>query len=209
VRACVTGRLLCVQTPDREFRLTCSFVEIYNEVVRDLLEDGCPKIGIRVDRVRGAFAECKEVHVTTAEEMMELLHTGERSRVVGKTDMNERSSRSHTIFTVTVKSSSLTDTADAVAGSVLMGKLNIVDLAGSESVRTTGAQGDRLKEAGKINTSLLTLARVIESLGSARKKEEHVSFRDSKLTHILQPSLAGGHATSRGGVSHVLLSFCC
>jgi centromeric protein E len=187
-------------------------VEIYNEVVRDLLDDGSPTISIREDRVRGPYAQCAEVLITTPAEMMDLLHRGESSRVVGETDMNKRSSRSHTIFTVTVKSTAAAGEAPgagagrvsvgsevvggdgAVEDAVLVGKLNIVDLAGSESVRTTGASGERLKEAGKINTSLLALARVIEALGSGANS--HISFRDSKLTRILQPSLTGNTRTS-------------
>ena len=123
--------------------------------------------------------------------------------------MNERSSRSHTIFRITLESrdasSSLAEgeqstpdgktAADDVApdASVRVSTLNLVDLAGSESVRHTGAIGERQKEGGKINQSLLTLSMVIQSLGQAASSNQHVhiKYRDSKLTRILQPSLSG------------------
>ena len=197
------------QSTDRTYTISCSFVEIYNEIVRDLLADGSPSISIREHRIRGPYAQCMEVCINTPGEMMELLRKGETSRVVGETDMNKRSSRSHTIFTIVVKSAPRTpegagalsaaaaagvDGSDDIDSQILVGKLNLVDLAGSESVRVTNAVGDRLKEAGKINTSLLALARVIEALGSGTSS--HISFRDSKLTRILQPSLIGNTRTS-------------
>lgn len=179
--------LFGTQDASREYSLSCSYVEIYNEDVRDLLEKSTPKLKLREDRVKGVFLECRDVIISEPEEMMELLRLGEQHRIVGETDMNKRSSRSHTIFTIHVKSTVVDDDG---SNGLLVGKLNLVDLAGSESVRTTGAVGERLKEAGKINQSLLTLARVIESLGDG-DKAGFVSFRDSKLTRILQPSLVG------------------
>ncbi|GMH68023.1 hypothetical protein TL16_g04829, partial [Triparma laevis f. inornata] len=106
-------------------------------------------------------------------------------RSVGSTGMNERSSRSHTIFRITLESREDT--------TVRVSTLNLVDLAGSESVRHTGAEGQRQKEGGKINQSLLTLSMVIQSLGQAASSNQHVhiKYRDSKLTRILQPSLSG------------------
>ena len=199
----VDSPVSCVpQKSDRKFTIACSFVEVYNEIVRDLLEDGVPSIAIREDRERGPFAQCVEIPISNSAEMLELLRKGEMSRIVGETDMNKRSSRSHTIFTIVVKSTAARPVvlgagdgaAEVVDDAVLVGKLNLVDLAGSESVRTTGASGERLKEAGKINTSLLALARVIDALGTGATA--HISFRDSKLTRILQPSLTGNTRTS-------------
>jgi centromeric protein E len=124
---------------------------------------------------------------------MKCLQLGERKRRTAETGMNERSSRSHAIFRLIIESRPLESTS--VDDGVLMGVLNLVDLAGSESVRTTHAEGSVKIEAGKINQSLLTLSRVIKELAdhskSNSKGKSHVSFRDSKLTRVLQPSLDG------------------
>lgn len=193
---------------------------VYNEEVRDLLVTGGGKsaLTIREDKRRGVFVDSNETIVTSSENLLGVLFAGEKNRSVGSTAMNERSSRSHTIFRITVESrlreeeekpgggegdgsdgEDVDDCGDGPGaddaedgagggGAVRISTLNLVDLAGSESVRHTGATGDRQKEGGKINQSLLTLSRVIEGLG---KGAAHVNFRDSKLTRILQPSLSG------------------
>lgn len=198
--------------PMRVFLVRVAFIEIYNEEVRDLLVTGGGKstLTIREDKRRGVFVDSNETIVTSSENLLGVLFAGEKNRSVGSTAMNERSSRSHTIFRITVESrireeepaggdgdgSDDSDGEDdgrgdgpgTEDGAVRISTLNLVDLAGSESVRHTGATGDRQKEGGKINQSLLTLSRVIEGLG---KGAAHVNFRDSKLTRILQPSLSG------------------
>ena len=187
-------------TPEREFLLRLSYVEIYNEVIRDLLQPD-KKLGshlkIHVNPRTGPFVNSTSVVVTDAESIMSALRRGDQMREVNATDINFRSSRSHTIFKIMVESKERSERRlsgdDDVDGAILESHLNLVDLAGSENVRHTGAEGTRLKEAGQINKSLLTLSRVIKQIGSGAG---HINFRDSKLTHILQPSLAGNCKTA-------------
>jgi len=176
------------QTDGRDFLLRVSFVEIYNEMIRDLLSDnkhGQNEVAIREDPRRGVYSEAKEVIVTDFDTVISLLNKGISKRAVESTAMNDTSSRSHTLFKLVVESKARGDDND---GAVLVAALNLVDLAGSESVRHTGATGQRAKEGGKINQSLLSLSRVIHALSTPGM---HVSFRDSKLTRLLQPSLSG------------------
>ena len=189
------------ESDTREFLLRASYVEIYNEEIRDLLN---PKgaVKIREDPTKGVYLDCKEEIITNFEHILKVLHAGEHNRSVGVTKMNEHSSRSHTIFRLVVESRACAQPGQAEEeydGAVLAGMLNLVDLAGSESVRLTGAAGKRLKEAGNINKSLLTLSRVIQTLSDAAAQgncNPHISFRDSKLTRVLQPSLAGNCRTA-------------
>lgn len=122
--------------------------------------------------------------------MLKVFEEGNLMRHVGQTAMNEHSSRSHSVFTITVESSEVDDEGEA---HIKVGKLNIVDLAGSERQSKTGATGDRLKEATKINLSLSTLCHVISSLTDA--KCTYIPYRDSRLTRILQDSLGGNTKT--------------
>ena len=201
---------------DRVFLVRVSFIEIYNEEVRDLLVSGGDEntLVVREDRRRGVFVNSNETIVTGLDSLLSVLFAGEKNRSVASTGMNERSSRSHTIFRITVESRlknnakmekrpgdngaagsddemEVEDENDTSGGNgaVRVSTLNLVDLAGSESVRHTGATGERQKEGGNINKSLLTLSRVIGSLG--QPNATHVNFRDSKLTLILKPSLSG------------------
>ncbi|TFJ85980.1 hypothetical protein NSK_002800 [Nannochloropsis salina CCMP1776] len=200
---------LISETNDRDFLLRVSFVEIYNENIRDLLDPETPSLSIREDPRKGVYLEAHESIITDFDSIMTALKTGSRHRRVESTAMNERSSRSHTIFRMIVESKARPAQSPALApaaeaeganpgpspgdgdmdGAVLVATLNLVDLAGSESVRHTGATGNRAKEGGKINQSLLTLSRVIHALG--QDGSVHKGFRDSKLTRILQPSLSG------------------
>jgi centromeric protein E len=149
-------------TPDRIFLIRASFIEIYNEEVRDLLGDNAV-LAVREDPRRGVFVNAVEEIVTDFESLLRVLFSGEKNRAVAATGMNERSSRSHTIFRITIESrqkSEESDENDMSAsnsslscddGAVLISTLNLVDLAGSESVRHTGSTGERQKEGGKIN----------------------------------------------------------
>ena len=186
--------------PERMFLVRASFLEIYNEEVRDLLSTEQKVLQIREDPRRGVFVQSHEEYVTNYESLLQVLFTGEKSRAFASTAMNERSSRSHTIFRITIESREKSDKqeqdqdsenedANRPDGAVRVSTLNLVDLAGSESVRHTGATGDRQKEGGMINQSLRTLSRVIVALG--QPNQSHINFRDSKLTRILQPSLSG------------------
>lgn len=147
-------------TPDRLFLVRASFIEIYNEEVRDLLGNN-QTLQIREDPRRGVFVSSVEEIVTDYTSLLETLFDGEKNRAVAATGMNERSSRSHTIFRITIESHLKSAEGDDSKenfneeedddGAVRVSTLNLVDLAGSESVRHTGSTGDRQKEGGKIN----------------------------------------------------------
>jgi centromeric protein E len=146
-------------TPDRLFLVRASFIEIYNEEVRDLLGNN-QTLHIREDPRRGVFVSSAEEIVTDYTGLLETLFDGEKNRAVAATGMNERSSRSHTIFRITIESRMKSAEGDNLKenfneededGAVRVSTLNLVDLAGSESVRHTGSTGDRQKEGGKIN----------------------------------------------------------
>jgi len=145
------------EQPDRVFLVRASFLEIYNEEVRDLLNDN-RALQVREDPRRGVFVQSKEEIVTDFNSLLQVLFTGEKSRAFASTAMNERSSRSHTIFRITIESRQKEENevdgaalGDGDDGAVRVSTLNLVDLAGSESVRHTGATGDRQKEGGMIN----------------------------------------------------------
>ncbi|XP_010486885.1 PREDICTED: kinesin-like protein KIN-7K, chloroplastic isoform X1 [Camelina sativa] len=174
------------ETPNREFLLRISYMEIYNEVVNDLLNPAGQNLRIREDK-QGTFVEgIKEEVVLSAAHALSLIAAGEEQRHVGSTNFNLLSSRSHTIFTLTIESSPLGDKNKGEA--VHLSQLNLVDLAGSESSKVE-TSGLRRKEGSYINKSLLTLGTVISKLTDVRAS--HVPYRDSKLTRILQSSLSG------------------
>jgi centromeric protein E len=196
------------KSEDRDFLIRVSYIEIYNEVVKDLL-DPQNSVAIREDVKRGVFVDANETIITDIKDIYKALAAGERHRHVGATDMNDQSSRSHTIFKLVIESKGREKNHDGrlrrlssasaasedvdVDGAILVATLNLVDLAGSEGARNTSAEGLRLKEAGNINKSLLTLSRVIFSLSESANGKGGLQppFRESKLTRILQPSLAG------------------
>ncbi|CAF1935245.1 hypothetical protein Bca4012_074492 [Brassica carinata] len=174
------------ETPNREFLLRISYMEIYNEVVNDLLNPAGHNLRIREDK-QGTFVEgIKEEVVLSPAHALSLIAAGEEQRHVGSTNYNLLSSRSHTIFTLTIESSPLGNKIKGEA--VHLSQLNLVDLAGSESSKVE-TSGLRRKEGSYINKSLLTLGTVISKLTDV--KASHVPYRDSKLTRILQSSLSG------------------
>ncbi|XP_050214448.1 kinesin-like protein KIN-7N [Mercurialis annua] len=185
---------------DREFLIRVSYMEIYNEEINDLFAVENQKLQIHESLERGIFvAGLREEIVNNAEQVLNLMASGEVNRHFGETNMNARSSRSHTIFRMVIESkgkdtSCFTDYAscDAIRVSVL----NLVDLAGSERIAKTGAGGVRLKEGKHINKSLMTLGNVINKLSEGSKQRAHIPYRDSKLTRILQPALGGNAKTS-------------
>ncbi|XP_021284617.1 kinesin-like protein KIN-7N isoform X2 [Herrania umbratica] len=185
---------------DREFLIRVSYMEIYNEEINDLFTVENQKLQIHESLERGIFvAGLREEIVNNAEQVMNLLQSGEVNRHFGETNMNARSSRSHTIFRMVIESkgkdaSSSGDysSSDAIRVSVL----NLVDLAGSERIAKTGAGGVRLKEGKYINKSLMVLGNVINKLSDGAKQRAHIPYRDSKLTRILQPALGGNAKTS-------------
>lgn len=184
-----------LQCQETEYTIRVSFLELYNEDAYDLLSpitDG-NKLRIYNDSERKGsviISGLVELIVKTKAEIYEILEKGSFKRQTAPTLMNACSSRSHSIFSVTVHIKETTLEGEEV---VKMGKLNLVDLAGSENIGRSGAVEERAREASNINKSLLTLGRVITSLV---EKSSHIPYRDSKLTRLLQDSLGGKTKTS-------------
>ncbi|TQD99413.1 hypothetical protein C1H46_014983 [Malus baccata] len=176
-------------TPGREFLLRVSYLEIYNEVINDLLDPTGQNLRVREDS-QGTYVEgIKEEVVLSPGHALSFIAAGEEHRHVGSNNFNLLSSRSHTIFTLMIESSAHGDEYDGV----IFSQLNLIDLAGSESSKTE-TTGLRRKEGSYINKSLLTLGTVIGKLSEG--KASHVPYRDSKLTRLLQSSLGGhGHVS--------------
>ncbi|XP_010846567.1 PREDICTED: centromere-associated protein E isoform X4 [Bison bison bison] len=183
--------------PDREFLLRVSYMEIYNETITDLLCDTqkMKPLIIREDFNRNVYvADLTEEVVYTSEMALKWITKGEKNRHYGITKMNQRSSRSHTIFRMILESREKGEPSN-FEGSVKVSHLNLVDLAGSERAAQTGAEGLRLKEGCNINRSLFILGQVIKKLSDGQVGG-FINYRDSKLTRILQNSL-GGNAKTR------------
>ena len=179
---------------DVEFLVRCSYLELYNEEINDLLGDtkNPAKCEIKEDPDKGVFIKGLSNEVVENEnDMNKLLDRGFKNRTVAATQMNAESSRSHSLFTIVIEMSS----TEKESGKEIQkqGKLNLVDLAGSERQKKTGASGDRLKEGSKINLSLSALGNVISALSEG--KSGHIPYRDSKLTRLLQDSLGGNTKT--------------
>lgn len=170
-----------------DITVKCSFIEIYREKIRDLLIKSSPDLRLRQDPHKGVYVDnLTEKYVHTPEEILETIKEGTRQRVVSSTAMNNVSSRSHALLTLNIKQI-LKD------GSEVLSKLHLVDLAGSENVGRSQVQGISLVEAQTINKSLSCLGNVIYAL--TEKGREHVPYRDSKLTFLLQDSIGGNSKT--------------
>lgn len=191
--------------PNRQFLLRASYIEIYNEVIRDLLAPDNDNLKIHEDVInKRVFVDSREEVVTSVGQVMDIIAGGEKVRAVGETNMNDRSSRSHTIFSLKIESREMSvaeaegeDSATDEGVAVRASTLSLVDLAGSERASFTKAQGMRLVEGGHINKSLLTLGTVINKLSSGEARSyAHIPFRDSKLTRLLQPALGGNARTA-------------
>jgi len=177
-------------TPQREFLLRVSYLEIYNEVINDLLRMEGSNLNIREDKKKGIFVEgLKEEIVVSPEHVMHVINSGEAHRHVASTDYNLISSRSHTIFRMIIESNLIGDTSEKAHTRV--SALTLIDLAGSEKVVSDSAM--RKREGAYINKSLLTLGTIISKLSERKKGEKigYLPYRDSKLTRILEPSLSG------------------
>ncbi|CAM6072154.1 unnamed protein product [Sphagnum tenellum] len=182
---------------DRNFVLKVSALEIYNEVVKDLLTSDTNPLRLLDDKDRGTIVEkLKEEVVQNSGHLQEIIKICEAHRQVGETHLNDMSSRSHQIIRLTVESQPQGLVSETPATS-LVASLNFVDLAGSERASQTHADGARLKEGAHINRSLLTLSTCIRKLSAGSKtKGAHIPYRDSKLTRILQHSLGGNARTA-------------
>jgi kinesin family protein 1 len=186
-------------------RIEVSYLEIYNEAVRDLLNpSGARSLKVREHPTLGVFVEdLRTILVTTYAEVEKMIDVGQRTRTVASTAMNATSSRSHSIFSVVVTQTRLAGkdaSSSAALASDVTSKVNLVDLAGSERQSSTGAVGDRLKEGCAINKSLSALGNVISALAEncnpGSKKAKFVPYRDSVLTRLLQQSLGGNSKTA-------------
>ncbi|EPS38476.1 hypothetical protein H072_7777 [Dactylellina haptotyla CBS 200.50] len=172
-----------------EYTVRVSYMEIYMEKIRDLLAPQNDNLPIHEEKNRGIYVKgLLEIYVSSVQEVYEVMRRGGSSRAVSATNMNSESSRSHSIFVITVTQKNVE------TGSAKSGQLFLVDLAGSEKVGKTGASGQTLEEAKKINKSLSALGNVINSLTDG--KSQHIPYRDSKLTRILQESLGGNSRTT-------------
>ena len=171
-----------------EFMIKVSMIEIYQEKIRDLLDISRVNLQIREDTIKGIYVDgCSERYVGCPGDVLAALELGSNNRAQAATNMNEHSSRSHSIFILTINQTNKKE------GFSKIGKLYLVDLAGSEKISKTGATGHTLDEAKNINKSLTTLGRVINNLTDG--KSSYIPYRDSKLTRVLQESLGGNSKT--------------
>jgi hypothetical protein len=178
------------------YSVKCSFLEIYNEEITDLLTPGAAA-GLQIrdgDLKKGLYVQgLTETEVVNADDVLALIDRGSACRHMAATKMNERSSRSHSVFTATIEAHERTETG---LTNVRYAKLNLIDLAGSERTGKSGVTGERMAEAKSINRSLTVLGRVITALVERQKKPStHVPYRDSRLTFLLQESLGGNSKT--------------
>ncbi|CAL5061403.1 unnamed protein product [Urochloa decumbens] len=194
----------CRREEKLKYVCKCSFLEIYNEQITDLLEPSSTNLQIREDIKKGVYVEnLMECHVSSVKDVMLLLLQGVANRKMAATNMNGESSRSHSVFTCVIESRWESDSMTHLR----FGRLNLVDLAGSERQKSSGAEGERLKEAANINRSLSTLGLVIMTLVDvANGRNRHVPYRDSRLTFLLQDSLGGNSKTTI--VANVSPSIC-
>lgn len=180
------------RTENQQYLVRASYLEIYQEDIRDLLsKDQSKRLELKERPDTGVYVKDLQSFVCkSVKEIEHVMNVGNQNRAVGATNMNEHSSRSHAIFIITIECSE--PGADGESH-IRVGKLNMVDLAGSERQAKTGATGERLKEATKINLSLSALGNVISALVDG--KSTHIPYRDSKLTRLLQDSLGGNART--------------
>lgn len=180
------------RSQNQQYLVRASYLEIYQEEIRDLLsKDQSKRLELKERPDTGVYVKDLSSFVTkSVKEIEHVMNVGNQNRSVGATNMNEHSSRSHAIFVITIECSEVGLDGE---NHIRVGKLNLVDLAGSERQAKTGAQGERLKEATKINLSLSALGNVISALVDG--KSTHIPYRDSKLTRLLQDSLGGNAKT--------------
>ncbi|XP_054844253.1 kinesin-like protein KIF13B isoform X1 [Eublepharis macularius] len=188
------------ENEEQSFKVEVSYMEIYNEKVRDLLDPKGSRqsLKVREHNVYGPYVDgLSKLAVASYKDIESLMSEGNKSRTVAATNMNEESSRSHAVFKI-ILTHTLYDVKSGTSGEKV-GKLSLVDLAGSERATKTGAAGDRLKEGSNINKSLTTLGLVISALAdqaAGKNKNKFVPYRDSVLTWLLKDSLGGNSKTA-------------
>lgn len=189
-------------SPSTDFNVKVSYIEVYKEDLRDLLEleTSVKDLHIREDeKGNTVIVGAKECQVETADEVMSLLEMGNAARHTGATQTNKHSSRSHAIFTISI--CQVKRNLEAAKDGLwclprhIISKFHFVDLAGTERVTKTGNTGERFKESILINSGLLALGNVISALGDPRRKSSHIPYRDAKITRLLKDSLGGSAKT--------------
>ncbi|KAL3678138.1 hypothetical protein R1sor_021094 [Riccia sorocarpa] len=185
--------LISKQEAEHEFDVTCSYLEVYNEVIYDLLEPNSQHLELRDSPDQGITVfGLKRIQVSSAEKILELLNQGNARRKTESTDANATSSRSHAVLEIIVKRKQ----RNMYRAQVLQGKLALVDLAGSERASETNNAGQKLRDGANINRSLLALANCINALGKQQKRGlAYVPYRNSKLTRLLKDGLSGNSRT--------------
>ncbi|KAB0346501.1 hypothetical protein FD754_011358, partial [Muntiacus muntjak] len=169
-----------------------SYLEVYNEQIRDLLVNSGP-LAVREDAQKGVVVQGLTLHQPkSSEEILQLLDSGNRNRTQHPTDTNATSSRSHAVFQIYLRQQ---DKTASINQNVRIAKMSLIDLAGSERASATSAKGTRFIEGTNINRSLLALGNVINALADTKKKNQHIPYRNSKLTRLLKDSLGGNCQT--------------
>ncbi|XP_071773301.2 kinesin-like protein KIF18A [Centroberyx gerrardi] len=177
---------------EKVFDIAFSYLEVYNEQIRDLLANVGP-LAVREDSSKGVVVQGLTLHQPkSAEHLLEALDYGNRNRTQHPTDMNATSSRSHAVFQIYLRQQ---DKTASLNPNVCVAKMSLIDLAGSERASATNAKGARLREGANINKSLLALGNVINALADPKSKKAHIPYRDSKLTRLLKDSLGGNCRT--------------
>ena len=177
-----------VSTRQQKFYIKVSFLEIYNEQINDLLNPSNSNLQIRWDQKQGFFVEgLLVIECKKPEDIVEIILQGTKNRKKGSHDLNKDSSRSHSILTVYL----ISEFQSGGESFKKYGKISFVDLAGSERLKETHSKGGMLKETGNINKSLFVLGKVISSLTDKKSTNQHIPYRDSKLTMLLMDSIGG------------------
>lgn len=177
---------------EKVFEIAFSYLEVYNEQIRDLLANVGP-LALREDSSKGVVVQGLTLHQPkSAEHILEALDYGNRNRTQHPTDMNATSSRSHAVFQIYLRQQ---DKSASLNPNVRVAKMSLIDLAGSERASATNARGARQREGANINRSLLALGNVINALANPKNKNTHIPYRDSKLTRLLKDSLGGNCQT--------------
>uniref|UniRef100_A0A8C6IDF1 Kinesin-like protein n=1 Tax=Mus spicilegus TaxID=10103 RepID=A0A8C6IDF1_MUSSI len=177
---------------EKECSTAVSYLEVYNEQIRDLLTNSGP-LAVREDSQKGVVVQGLTLHQPkSSEEILQLLDNGNKNRTQHPTDVNAVSSRSHAVFQIYLRQQ---DKTASINQNVRIAKMSLIDLAGSERASVSGAKGSRFVEGTNINKSLLALGNVINALANTKRRNQHIPYRNSKLTRLLKDSLGGNCQT--------------
>uniref|UniRef100_A0A670Y5G2 Kinesin-like protein n=1 Tax=Pseudonaja textilis TaxID=8673 RepID=A0A670Y5G2_PSETE len=177
---------------EKHCAIAVSYLEVYNEQIRDLLVNSGP-LAVREDPQKGVFVHGLTLHQPkSADEILQMLDYGNKNRTQHPTDVNASSSRSHAVFQIYLRQQ---DKTASISQNVRVAKMCLIDLAGSERASATKSKGTILREGANINRSLLALGNVINALADPKRKNQHIPYRNSKLTRLLKDSLGGNCRT--------------